>query len=434
MKDYEDTWMLASRMMTVESFQGIVDADGTRRTEISGLKIDGTPEDLTALRMLLGETDMNHVKDGIAARPTENSAETGKTVELSQVPKISEYVELYISRNRKSGSKASDKTLMNYVKTVKLFTRMFGDLPVDQYTEEMAIDFREKLRMLPLNINKVLPWKNMEMDAILEAEDVEKTLSPKTVKDHLIRMKALFRDIAERKMITFNIFKDVNIIVEVSESRKFMPFDRKELRKLFSEDSMDINHAMPSRYWVPLIALYTGMRRSEIFFRTPSDIKIEHNIEFFDVNAEGDKRTKNAASIRKIPIHSDLIQLGFLTYVQRIQDMHGADASLFSEYGNRNGQAGNKFSDWFTRYRKSLGINGAGKVFHSFRSNFVNELERHRCDPLQIQRLTGHASNSITHDATKGYGGKFSIEDLKKTIEHLAFSDVMQALPQWRFR
>ncbi len=70
-------------------------------------------------------------------------------------------------------------------------------------------------------------------------------------------------------------------------------------------------------YWVPLIGAYTGARREEIAGLAPSDIIEVEGICCFTIEDSELRRIKNLSSRRLIPIHSHLIELGFLDYIQK---------------------------------------------------------------------------------------------------------------------
>ena len=75
------------------------------------------------------------------------------------------------------------------------------------------------------------------------------------------------------------------------------------------------------RYWVPVIALYAGMRSGEIIQLLKSDIRTEDGVTYFDISkweeeeAEEIKNLKTGSSYRRVPIHSAILALGFLDYV-----------------------------------------------------------------------------------------------------------------------
>lgn len=78
------------------------------------------------------------------------------------------------------------------------------------------------------------------------------------------------------------------------------------------------------KYWSTLLFLYTGARRNEIAALTPYDVKQDEasNIWYFDITDEEEtKRLKTVAAKRFVPVHSKLIEYGFLEYIEKVKDM-----------------------------------------------------------------------------------------------------------------
>lgn len=97
-------------------------------------------------------------------------------------------------------------------------------------------------------------------------------------------------------------------------------------------------------------------------------------------------RAKSKASVRLIPVHSELIRLGFLEYVAAIG--HGP---LFPGVapGNRGGRA-HTFAKRFPAFRRARGVTRGGLAFHSFRKCFVRALEFAKVDRDRAALLVGH--------------------------------------------
>lgn len=142
----------------------------------------------------------------------------------------------------------------------------------------------------------------------------------------------------------------------------------------------------PHYYWLPLLALMAGGRLNELSQLHLSDIRCTAvGTWYFDFNLDGagkiaepDKRLKTVNSIRQVPLHPLLIQLGLTRYVDALRTA-GYDR-LFPElrfdrvkgYGKQAGQ-------WFNE--KYLGDNlkiprDGKQTFHSFRHNLVTALGR----------------------------------------------------------
>lgn len=151
------------------------------------------------------------------------------------------------------------------------------------------------------------------------------------------------------------------------------------------------------RYWVPLIALFTGARLNEILQLYVKDVHEQGDIWFFDINSDGeDKRTKNdGASIREIPIHSSLIGMGFLGHYKARKEQRSLrlfpDAKLNSN-GNYSGNFGKFFND---RFLKHLGVKTPKKSFHSFRHNFEGVCAQSNIRQEHIDALIGHRQSGM---------------------------------------
>jgi len=79
-------------------------------------------------------------------------------------------------------------------------------------------------------------------------------------------------------------------------------------------------------------------------------------------------RSDHRGSRRVIPVHPELVRLGFVDFVEQARRERGRVARLFPllNPGPRGG-FGEGWSKWFGRYIRSLGITNKHRVFHSFR-------------------------------------------------------------------
>lgn len=74
-----------------------------------------------------------------------------------------------------------------------------------------------------------------------------------------------------------------------------------------------------SAYWVPLLIWYSGMRREECCKLLLGEIENVHGIWCFYIKDNNLGTIKNSSSRRKIPIHSEIIRLGFMDYVEEMR-------------------------------------------------------------------------------------------------------------------
>lgn len=203
-----------------------------------------------------------------------------------------------------------------------------------------------------------------------------------------------------------------------------------------------------AHFWVPLIAMYTGMRVGEICQLQLSDIHTEgkrwhgrvFNHPYIQVCAEHrSQNVKNKNAVRKVPIHPRLIEIGFLDYVElRRREAGGRDGiRLFRHMKwELKSKWGRVISRWFNGdgdakkdgYKhKVLNPNELeGKVFHSFRHTAIDILRSTlgpKCKPV-ISALMGHEETG----SSASYGEGYQLDQLSEALYTLRYSDEVEAL------
>jgi hypothetical protein len=125
---------------------------------------------------------------------------------------------------------------------------------------------------------------------------------------------------------------------------------------------------------------------------------------YITAQASRGKRLKTKASQRVVPIHAQLVRLGFLKFVDDVRKRDGEKAFLFPLVAPSRGRAGvSAWSKWFGRYLRAQGVSDSAKVFHSFRHAFKDALRRGGVNQEIHDALTGRAQNSTV---SGGYGAK----------------------------
>ncbi|MEX1668364.1 DUF6538 domain-containing protein [Zhongshania guokunii] len=196
-------------------------------------------------------------------------------------------------------------------------------------------------------------------------------------------------------------------------------YSETELQLIFESESYQQGLLMknPHFHWLPLISLYHGNRLGEITMLYLDNLcQVEwtegestKKIWVFDIenNANRKQQVKNSRSVRLLPVHQVLIDLGLIEYRNHL--MSTGEERLFpAEKPNKNGNWGDKTSRWFNNdhnnnksgigFAESCGckkfetLKGTSlkKVFHSLRSNFITRSRRLRLDEELCRELTGH--------------------------------------------
>lgn len=74
-----------------------------------------------------------------------------------------------------------------------------------------------------------------------------------------------------------------------------------------------------SAYWIPLLAWYQGVRREEVSKTLLYEVEPLFGIPGFRIDDSETGRVKTARSRRFVPLHKELIRLGFLDYVEAVR-------------------------------------------------------------------------------------------------------------------
>ncbi len=163
------------------------------------------------------------------------------------------------------------------------------------------------------------------------------------------------------------------------------------------------------------------MRLNEICQLTRSHIRVHEGICYFALTS--DLRLKNAASIRSVPVHKTLIDLGFLQFVET------CPGRLFPALrAHASGRLSDSFGKHFARFLQSLGIEGDKINFHSFRHNFAAAADACGMEFAARERIMGH---TLQGQAAR-YGERYDKEqaDMRllnvrnKQLQKLSYPDL----------
>ena len=137
-----------------------------------------------------------------------------------------------------------------------------------------------------------------------------------------------------------------------------------------------------------------------------------------NITDEGDenKRVKSSAGRRRVPLHAELVRLGFLDFV----DSRRGGTRLFPDYSyHANGGYGRNLGRWYNdSFLPKLGIKRPGLVFHSLRHTVVTRLGQANVPEPVIQCIVGHARSGVTQEVYLREG--YTLDQLKDAIDHFA--------------
>ena len=199
----------------------------------------------------------------------------------------------------------------------------------------------------------------------------------------------------------------------------------------------------PYQFWLPLIGLYSGMRIDEVCgLSTRAVEQSKSGIWHFKIEEQStlNRKLKNRASKRRVPVHRHLIELGFIDYVQERQKKKAV--MLFDGLHYNSNGWGNTATRFFTRlpsatspgtgYLFDVGVHRQkhdGRDFHAFRHTFIDRLRACGVDSgYDIEAITGHEKEDISEADRYGDGpelsekaGKVNLVSYDLDLSHIDF-------------
>jgi len=362
--------------------------------------------------------------------PYENHQEKEKIVEIiDSIDKrtsandgllYSQVMEEYIIQNLKDG-KWRENNVVDHRSRINEFLEIIGDKCIHEITREDIRNFRDILRQLPPNRTRSKDFRGKSIQEII-AMNPAKTLNVKTVNIIVEAVSSMLRWCVREGKLQNNVATHLQLKDDRQDIDLRDAFSKEELIKIFSHPKFSKKEfKFPSYYWIPIIALYTGMRLEEIAQLHCTDIYKSSTEEFyiFNVNDKGvdeygnKKILKNKNARRLIPVHNSLIKLGLLEYREKILNQNHIrlfpDLKKTEKTTKFGKQPGKQFKSVITA---TLG-NVQGKTFHSLRHTFSDFYKQRNLQNDPFRQVFGHELPTL---AARQYGEKFSPELLYRDV------------------
>ncbi len=159
-------------------------------------------------------------------------------------------------------------------------------------------------------------------------------------------------------------------------------------------------------YWLPLMLPLYGGRSSELAGLGLAEVHEQEPIPYFVIDYTEDRPLKNVQSIRKLPIHPELIRLGFIDYIGALRragctmlfpEMVSPDSSSFASTFYK--AIFSKLRRWAfpegTEWRRRIGGAWKDKDVHSYRGLATTALKGRVSDSLRCD-IFGHEGETET--------------------------------------
>ena len=315
-----------------------------------------------------------------------------------------------------------------------------ADKPITSVTKAHVGMYRDLLMNLPKNYTKAKKFEGLSVtEAVKAGEDAPK-ISLRTASKYLSMFKGFQNWCVEEEHLLTAPGSHIKVPYKGNPVEARLPFSPSQLKTIFSSPvyagcKSAGRRSMPGefvirdgRFWIPLIALFSGMRLGEIVQMYVSDVREEGEVWILDVTTmdqdeaelseeEIEKNLKTSQSQRRIPIHEELKRIGFLNYVAECKQKKAPSKRLFPDINpGKDGYFSHNFSKTFSRYLKAIEVKTPKHVFHSFRHNFTDVLHIAGIDDSHQDALMGHLDmkKAKTVYGTKGMPLKALINDMQK--------------------
>lgn len=383
-------------------------------------------------------TELGIGQDALLAAPAMVSPVAGHSVsktadELPEGPLLSICIADWMFE--KQGINAwTEKTTKERESALDAFKEICGDRPISAYAKTDGRKFKETIQRLCPNYQKMVKFRGMGLAAIANLAKKENLPKPttETTNKKLASVSSFFSWLESNyDEAPKNPVMGLKLPTDKHARDQRSPFTIDELNTLFKFSvwtgcKSKSRWASPGNvilrdsamFWVPLIALYSGMRLSEITQLDRDDVKLIGGVLCFSVHGSENKRVKTRSSIRDIPVHQTLMDIGFDKF---LASRNKAETRLFLdiEVGPSENPS-SPASKRFIRLLKEAGVKTDKNAFHSFRHNFEDGCRNSEI-PMEITNaLQGHAAEGMAGR----YGNGYVSTTLNKELQKLHYDDL----------
>jgi integrase len=337
-------------------------------------------------------------------------------------------------------------TSMEFARGIERFIELHGDLEVTQINRGHVREFRDAALLVPAKRSgKLLKATLPELVEYSRGHPEVPRIKAATINKWLNCLGAVLNWARKNGIIPDEMhWSDPVSGMRLAEARSNrQPWEPEELSALFAspiyfKGERPVGGKGEAAFWLPLLGIFSGARLNELAPLCVEDVKTDaaSGVRFMTVieDEEEGRSVKTEGSVRAIPIHSELIRIGFVEFVEHARKSGGQSAQLFPKLTpGPKGGFGEAFSKWFGRYKRKLGITNPGSVFHSFRHGFKDALRAASVNEDINDALTGHSGgNSVA----RGYGWKemvrrFGFPTLSEAMEKVRYPGLDLSAIRW---
>lgn len=345
---------------------------------------------------------------------------------------LSSNIKTFIDRKKVEGK--SIKEIGSDNKILEEFVEIVGDFDFSRVTKKEVSYYIDVQTKLPPNRKKSQKYRDLTIKQVMELNLSQKeTQTPQNINKRLSKLSVFGNWGVRQGLLLTNPFSGMKFLVKKQPNRR-QPFTTDDLKKILKPETYlnwtinfehpykihKVNNKLPY-YWVFLLGIFSGMRTNEMCQLRLSDLKKIDKIWFMFVEDSENTKVKTESSIRKIPLHPQLIELGFIDYVGNLRKKK--KTRVFWELReDRDGFASKVSRHYNEKFLPAIGVwEKHKKVLYCTRHTFINKLYSEKVDENVIKTLVGHEKEFTM----KHYGGDpFTPEVLLEEISKVNYSKI----------
>ena len=287
----------------------------------------------------------------------------------------------------------------------------------DDYAKFHEVSMIEKLSKNIINDTSIQnDSKKMRVRYLKELATCGNNINPEVYKNNILN---LFPQIDNTKKIDKNPHR---------------PYEKDKLLEMFNPKH-DYFQKNPDAFWACMIALFTGARINAAITLQYKDILVKDGIPCIQFcSGHKIKQLKNEASERFVPIHQQLLDLGFVDYINRQKTRLKAKDTDFiiKKCQTKSGEYNNKFftrelSPFFMEIKVKTG-NNDGFDFHSFRKNLSITLQDSGVGATYINDIIGWEGKTTMEQSYSNH----TLAQIKAEMHKFSYDFLKPYFAKWK--
>lgn len=247
--------------------------------------------------------------------------------------------------------------------------------------------------------------------ALADAQDLPR-ISPATTNKRLRAISSVLSFAKDMGWIQANPIVNAGVSKRVARdinkaggSRRRKDYNLDEIKTILSSPVFVADWRPPltdlgqALYWMPLLAAYTGARQNELAQLYVRDVRQAPGGFYYlsilnDDADDGDgRRVKTVSSRRDVPLHTDLLALGFGAYVGSLPSVGQLFPKLAQDAGGKFGQSFGRH--WGPYLVKVVGLDSPAAPMHGFRHAFKTLCRGVGIPDDVHEAITGHSGGTV---------------------------------------